>query len=185
LLYDMPAKGIVAKSFYLEENMESPQPVLETPAKKNRTLLIIAAVAIVLCCGCLVLAIAGYYGYTRMKSTQGLPPQPVENPVPVIPSDSQSPTLEPSNTAGDAPTGGLGNDILRNDTWQYAAAAARAKGCDQPIGADTKIVVLQQPQNGVWVEEWTIACASGDSYPFEITFTLDATGAKFDIKSLP
>ncbi len=165
--------------------MESPELVIEIPAKKNRTPLIIAAVAIVLCCGCLALAAAGYYGYIKINRTQGIPLQPVEDVVPALPGDSQSPTLEPADTAGEAPAGGLGNDILRNDTWQYVAAASRAKGCDEPMGADTKIVVLQQPQNGVWVEEWTVACASGDSYPFEITFTLDATGATFDIKSLP
>ena len=158
-------------------------PPVSAPAKRNQTPLIIAAVAIVLCCCCVVLAIAGYYGFVKIKSTQGIPPQPVENAVPVVPGDA--PTFEPSSSPGEAPSGGLGNDVLRNDTWQYVAAAAQGLGCDQPVGADTQIDVLQQPQNGVWVEKWTVACASGDSYPFEITFTLDDTGATFDIKSLP
>jgi len=162
----------------MEENMEAPQPVLDSPAKKNQTLLIIAAVAIVLACCCVVLAVAGYFGYNRIKNTQGIAPQPVEDVVPVNPTDAPS-------SPGEAPTGGLGNDILRNDTWQAVAGAAQGMGCDQPIGADTKIEVLQQPDNGVWVEKWTVACASGESYPFEITFTLDATGATYDIKSLP
>ncbi len=165
--------------------MESPQPVIETPAKKNQTPLIIAAVAIVLCSCCIVLAVAGYIGYVRIYRGQGIPPQPVEDVVPVVPNDSQSPTLEPATTAGDAPIGGLGNEILRNDTWQYVAGAAQAQGCDQPKGTDTAIEVLQQPQNGVWVEKWTVACASGGNYPFQVTFTLDDTGATFDIKSLP
>jgi hypothetical protein len=167
----MYAEGYNRQNFYMEENMASPQSVVEIPEKKNQTLLIIAAVAIVLCCCCVILAVAGFFGYTRIRSAEGVPPQPVEEPVLVNPTE--------------APTGGLGNDILRNDTWQYVAAAAQGRGCDQPIGADTTIVVLQQPQNGVWVEEWDVACASGDRYKFEITFTPDATGTNFDIKSLP
>jgi len=169
----------------VKEYMESPQPVLETQVKKNQTPLMIAVVAIVLCCCCVLLAVAGYYGYTRLDNTQGIQPTPTEEAVPVVPDDSESPTLEPSDLPGEAPTGGLGNDVLRTDTWQVVAGAAQARGCDQPIGRDTEIVVLQEPQNGVWVEEWTVACASGETYPFEITYTLDATGATFNIKSLP
>lgn len=151
---------------------------MESTAKKNQTPLIIAAVAIVLFCCCVVLAVAGFFTFTRIKSSQATPPQPVEDVAPIAPTDALS-------IPGEAPTGGLGNDILRNDTWQAVAGAAQGLGCDQPVGADTKIEVLQQPDNGVWVEKWTVACASGKSYPFEITFTLDATGATYDIKSLP
>ncbi len=158
--------------------MEAPQPVLDSPTKKNQTPLIIAAVAIVLCCCCIVLAIAGYFGFRTIKSSQVIPPQPTEEPVLI------NPTAAPSSPS-EAPKGGLGNDILRNDTWQAVAGAAQGRGCDQPVGADTKIDVLQQPDNGVWKEKWTVACASGKSYPFEITFTLDATGATYNIKSLP
>lgn len=162
--------------------MESPQPVLESPAKKNQTPLIIGAVAIVSCCCCVVSAVAAYYGYFTIYRSEGNPPTPVED---AVPSDSPVPTLASPDSIGEAPEGGLGNDILRNDTWQYVAAAAQARGCNQPIGADTEIVILHEPQNGVWVEQWTVACASGDNYPYEITFTLDATGATFDIKALP
>jgi hypothetical protein len=163
--------GYNRQNLFMEESMES-------PAKKNQTPLIIAAVAIVLCCCCVVLAVAGYFGYLRIQRSEVIPLQSTEEPVLVNPTDAVS-------SPGEAPTGGLGNDILRNDTWQAVAGAAQGLGCDQPIGADTKIEVLQQPDNGVWVEKWTVACASGESYPFEITFTLDATGATYDIKSLP
>ena len=158
--------------------MEAPQPVLDSPAKKNQTPLIIAAVAIVLCCCCVALAVAGYLGFMTLKSSETIPPQPVEDVVPIGPTDALS-------IPGEAPTGGLGNDVLRNDTWQAVAGTAQGMGCDQPIGADTRIEVLQQPDNGVWAEKWTVACASGESYPFEITFTQDATGTTYDIKSLP
>jgi hypothetical protein len=164
--------------------MESIQPVLETPAKKNQAPLIIAAAAIILCCCCcIILAAAGFYGYITIRSSQTNPPAPIEEAVPVVPADES--TSVPFSSPGEAPTGGLGNDVLRKDTWQYVAAAAQGLGCDQPVGADTKIEVLQEPQDGVWQEKWTVACATGDTYPFEITFTLDSAGTTFDIKPLP
>jgi len=178
-------EGIIAQSFHLEETVETPQPIFETPAKKNQTPLIIAAVAIVLCCCCVILAVAGYYGYIRINSSQGLPGQPIEDVEPVIPDDSTIPTFEPSGPVGDVPEGGLGNDILRNDTWQYLTFASMGQGCDQPIAEDTRIDVLQEPQNGVWVEKWTVACASGESYPYEVEFIIDDSGTTFNIKSLP
>ena len=165
--------------------------VNEAP-KKNQTPLIIAVVALVLCCCCVVLAVAGYYGYITIQGTEaGV--QPIEDIPPVVPGDSESPTSEPDSfevpefdgSVGDAPTGGLGNDILRNDTWQYVGLAALGQGCDQPIGADTEIEVLQEPSNGVWVEKWTVACASGDRYPYEVEFIIDDTGTTFNIRSLP
>lgn len=158
--------------------MEAPQPVNEEiSTKKKQTPLVIAVVAIVLCCCCLVLAVAGYYGYNTMRTTNN-------DVQPVVPEDSQVPQDSGTYELGEAPTGGLGNDILRNDTWQYVSLAAIGQGCDQPIGTDTTIDVLQEPQNGVWVERWNVACASGDTYSYEITFTLDDTGTTFDIKPL-
>ena len=69
---------------------------------------------------------------------------------------------------------------------EAVAAAAVGQGCDRPIGPNSTIEVLQQPDtSGVWVEKWTVVCRSGSSYAFEVTYTLDATGARFDIKSLP
>lgn len=157
--------------------MESPQTNFETPEKKNQTPLIAAVTAIVLCCCCLALGAVGYYGYITIQAPR-IEFQPTPETSFEVPTE-ELPEL------GQAPIGGLGNDILRNDTWQYVAAAAAGQGCDQPIGEDTTIEVLQQPTNGVWVEKWTVACASGDSYPYEVEFILDDTGATFNIKSLP
>lgn len=164
-------------------------PVSEAP-KKNQTLLIVAGVAAALCCCTIVLAVAGYIGYTTIQNTQ-TDIQPFEDATPEfgVPDDEEIPTEEfeiPSTDfgVGEAPVGGLGNDILRNDTWQYVAFAAMGQGCDQPLGEETQIEVLQEPQNGVWVEQWNVACASGESYAYEIEFILDDTGATFNIKSL-
>lgn len=155
---------------------------MESSAKKNQTPLILAIVAIVLCCCCFVLAIAGYA--FRINRIRSIPQPPSQDVVPIPTHDLQSPTLE-SSDIGEAPEGGLGNDTLRNDTWVWVASSAQGRGCDQPIGTDTTIEVLQEPQDGIWVEKWTVACASGESYAYEIRFTLDATGTTFDIKPLP
>jgi len=165
--------------------MEAPQSVNEVPAKRNNTLLIIAVVAIVLLCGCFVLAVAGFYGYFTIRSveTQVLPPEDLVPPS--LEPDSTFDTPDPGVEAGEPPTGGLGNDILRNDTWQVIAGAATGLGCDRPLGEDTTIEVLQEPDGGIWKEKWTVACASGETYPFEVEFILDDTGATFNIKSLP
>ena len=174
--------------------METLRSGEEIPVKKNRTPWIIAGAVLALCCCGLIAAVAGFYGFITIRSaaTQILP---LEEFTPVIPEEFATPSFDletPFSTPGvnadpgEAPIGGLGNDILRNDTWQYVAAAAVGQGCDRPVGEDSRIEVLQQPDpSGVWVEKWTVVCSSGGSYPFEVTYTLDATGATFDIKSLP
>src|SRR5215510_6866961 len=90
LLHLFCLQGYNRQNLFMEECMESPQPVLESPTKKNQTPLIIAAVAIVLCCCCVLLAVVGYFGYTRMQSRQVIPLQPTEEPVLVNPTDVQT-----------------------------------------------------------------------------------------------
>ena len=173
--------------------METPQPVQETWARKNRILLIIAAAILGLCCCGLIIAVAGFYGFTTIQSatTQVFPLEEFTPSIPdefATPSVDSTPVVPPDTNVnpGEAPTGGLGNDILREDTWNYVAAAAVGQGCDRPIGPNSTIEVLQQPDpSGIWVEKWTVVCRSGDSYAYEVTYTLDATGSTFDIKSLP
>jgi hypothetical protein len=150
----------------------------EKPVNKNRTIIIAVVAVIVVACCCLLVGIAGFYYFTTIRSVESSAPQPIDVIETVAPpSDINS---------NEPPSGGLGNDILRNDTWQVMAPAAEGLGCDQPIGADTKIEVLQQPDAaGYWVEKWTVACSSGDTYAFQVEFTLDATGTTFNIKSLP
>ena len=163
--------------------MDTTQPIPEVPVKTNRTPLIIAVAAVVLCCFCIVVAVVGYFSFVTIRSVETQ-----EFPTAEFPSvvTQEAMTLPPNSNPGEAPTGGLGNDILRNDTWQAVAAAAVGQGCDQPIGTDSTIEVLQEPDaGGVWVEKWTVACRSGDTYAFEVEYILDATGATFNIRSLP
>ena len=154
---------------------------MEPSAKRNQTPWMIAAAVIVLCCCCVALAIGGYA--FRINRIRSIPQPPSQDRVPFPTDDSPSPDLE-SFDIGEAPEGGLGNETLRKETWNVVAASAQGRGCDQPLGADTTIEVLQEPQDGIWVEKWTVACANGESYTYEIQYTLDATGATFDIKSL-
>ena len=163
--------------------MDAPQPVNEVPAKRNQTPLIIAGVVIVLCCFCLVVAIAGYFGFITIRATE-TQVFPTEAFPPLVTQEVM--TVPPASDPGEAPTGGLANDILRHDTWQVVASAAVARGCTQPAGADSTIEVLQEPDaSGVWLEKWTVACSSGDSYAFEVEYILDATGATFNVRWLP
>ncbi|MBK9927455.1 MAG: hypothetical protein IPP66_19475 [Anaerolineales bacterium] len=150
--------------------MENQVLVEEKPANKNRTLIIVVVAIIVLCCCCIVAAGAGYYFFRANGSTTVFPPTQPEDSV--ISSDGP-------------PAGGLGNDILKNDTWNVIVPASIGLGCDQPLSSSSTIEVLQQPDaNGVWFEKWTVVCASGDEYPFEVQYTLDATGASYNIKPL-
>jgi len=79
----------------------------------------------------------------------------------------------------------LGNEVLKNDTWNLLVQVAAGYGCEEPIGNLSTIEVLQQPENGVWYEKWTLACSSGETSAFEIEFILDDTGATFNITALP
>ena len=165
--------------------METSQPENNVPSKTNQRTILIVIAALVLCCGCLGVAAIGFYGWNTLRvSTQEFPTSEFPSVV-TQEAMTEAPNINAADP-GEAPTGGLGNDILRNDTWQAIAAAAVGQGCDQPIGADSTIEVLQQPDaSGVWVEKWTVACQSGDSYAYEVEYVLDATGATFNIRSLP
>ncbi len=154
------------------------------PTGTNRTVFIIAGVIIVLCCCVLALAGLGYYGYKFYNGSQPSQSGP-EAFTPIPPSTEATPTMVVNDTSTDEPpAGGLGNDILKNDTWHAVSAAAEGLGCDKPLGSQSTIDVLQQPSNGVWAEKWTVACQSGKSYAFQVTFTLDSTGATYDITPL-
>jgi hypothetical protein len=59
------------------------------------------------------------------------------------------------------------------------------QGCDRPIGANSTIEVLQEFEDGVWLEEWTVVCRSGESFAYEVEFIHDDTGVFFNIRPLP
>src|SRR5260221_14436304 len=125
----------------------------EKPGDKNRNIIIIVAAVMVLGCFCVVAGIAGFYAFTTIRSKTTVTAQPTEIITPL------EATPQTYTSIGDPPNGGFGNDILKNDTWGTMAPAAVGLGCDQPIGANSTIEVLQQPDAaGHWIEKWTVAC---------------------------
>jgi len=169
--------------------MENQIVTEEKPVNKNRTIIIIV-VAIVLVCCCIVAAIAGFYAITTIRSEKISPTQASEaittQEVTTQEATPLESTPQPDAGIGEPPSGSLGNDVLRRDTWNTMAPAAVGLGCNHPNGAKSTIDVLQQPDKaGTWVEKWTVACDSGKTYAFEVQYILDATGATFNIKSLP
>ena len=154
------------------ENQTSPE---EKPVNKNRAIIIAVVAVVALACFCLLAGLAAFYAFMTVRSVESSPVQLDEVSTPQAEVD-----------IGDPPSGGLANDILRNDTWQVMAPVAVGFGCDRPIGASSTIEVLQQPDAaGHWIEKWTVMCNSGDTHAFEVEFSLDTSGATFNIKPLP
>ncbi len=148
----------------------------EKPANKNRTLIIVAVIIVALC-GCLIAIAAGFYAFTTICSVESPLIQPTIEEYEFVPP--------PVIGIGNPPAGGLGNDILKNDTWEVLVPIAVGYGCEDPSGNLSTIEVLQQPDNGVWYEQWTLSCSSGGTSAFEVEFILDDTGATFNITALP
>jgi len=96
--------------------MQASQPIPETPDNNIQTALIIALiVGILLCCCCIVLAGVGYYSYFTIRTAVSeLPSLKKFDPAPTNVLDSTIP--DPENGRGDPLQGGMGNDILKNDT---------------------------------------------------------------------
>lgn len=156
--------------------MESNQPVNPAPARDNRIILIIVGIAVVLCLCCLVIGLIGAINFFAIRSVNESQDVPIfESTVPVFPGAE----------IGEPPAGGLGNEVLKNDIWNLIVPSAIGQGCDRPISANSTIEVLQEFEDGVWLEEWTVVCRSGDSYAYEVEFTHDDTGVFFDIRPLP
>jgi hypothetical protein len=150
--------------------------VQEKPASRNRTIIIVVVIIIALC-GCLIAAVAGFYAFIAIRSEESSPTQPTVESYEFVPP--------PVIGIGSPPDGGLGNDILKNNTWEILVPVAVGNGCEDPSGSLSTIEVLQQPENGVWYEQWTVMCSTGEAYAFEIEFILDDTGATFNITPLP
>jgi len=170
--------------------MESIPSTLDTDQapKTNRTMIIGIASAVVLLCCCIIVAAVAIFGFV-IPTGSDVSPVPTE--VEFIPPVDNNPVPQPNFGVPDLdspPAGGLGNDILKQDTWNTLVPVAIGFGCDRPVSSDSTIEVLQEPTSngpgGVWKEKWTVVCESGEKYPFEVEFILDATGATFDITPL-
>ena len=64
----------------------------------------------------------------------------------------------PSVPSDAVPQGGLGDDLLRTNTWGYVVTVAAIDGCTGPNAAETVITVTQEQDSaGVWKEQWVVA----------------------------
>lgn len=171
------------------------------PPKKNNTVLIVAAVVVALLCCCCVLAAGAFaflgptVGNTFETIEQGINEEyPYEEEFPYEEETPYSGEGEedysddyPESLSDFVPTGGLGDETLRTDTWFNLNFAAAVNGCVIPSdGAEnTSIEVLEDPDtDGVWKERWTVPCEDGSEKAFAITFTPAASGGTdFSIES--
>jgi hypothetical protein len=164
--------------------MESVAP---QPEQKKPTLLIIIGivVAVLCCCYIGVIAVLTLLGPTvsnTFESIQEELPVPDSEEFPVEPPDSEDFPLAPPSGFGGVPSGGLGDEILRADTWNYVILTAISTGCGTPAADTTSIEVFEDPDdNGRWVERWTVICEDGSNKGFYVTFTPNTTQGGTDI----
>ena len=166
--------------------MESPTPQsapVEQPKKSNTPMIIGIVIAVLLCCCCLVIiGVMLYMGSSVSSVYSSINQQLTAMPeIPSMPSGTLEPSL-PSIPSDAVPQGGLGDDLLRTNTWAYVVIVAATSDCNTPNAADTVITVTQEQDSaGVWKEQWLVACGGGKSVPIDVTFTPSASG-NTDIK---
>ena len=159
--------------------------------KKNNTVLIIVAVVAALLCCCCVLVVGAFtfLGPTISNTFESIN-EGIEQGLPYeLPAeDGEGGAAEDfGNITPDMPffipSGGLGDEILRTDTWFNINFTAVTANCVIPAdGAQkTKIEVVQNPDpSGIWVERWTVPCDDNTTKAFDVTFT-PASGGGTDI----
>lgn len=156
------------------------------PKKPNTGLIIGIVVAVLLCCCCVIVVGGGAYYYTTQAvsdvyssiNEQLLTPIVPDIEIPAIP-ESGDPSVPPipAMPEGVIPEGGLGDDLLRTDTWLYVNLAAITQNCVITDPSATEIEVTQQPDAaGGWAEKWTVACEDGSNKSFDVTFSPSAQG---------
>jgi Flp pilus assembly pilin Flp len=161
-------------------------PNQDEPKKSNTGLMlgIGAIVVVLLVCCCAVVVIAAV---TIMGPAVGKVFSSINNSLltPQLPSNFQTPDLSgvPTFSSDLIPQGGRGDDVVRASAWAYVLVATSTDGCSfNPKASDTTIKVTQEPDSdGVWKEEWTVACDDGSKKPYNVTFTPSASGGT-DIK---
>lgn len=169
--------------------MDNPYQISPQPSNTGRNIAIgVGAVVLLLCC-CAVIVVAALaimgpaVGRTFSSINNSL-----ENPtIPDFPTISPDdfPTLDPDATLpGGAenpiPKGGRGDEIERASAWSFVILQGAFDGCtlSNPKASDMSITIKEEPNSdGVWVEEWTVNCDSGDQKTYTVTFTPDSNGS--------
>ena len=144
-----------------------------------------AIVVVLLLCCCVVVVIAAL---TIMGPAVGKVFSTINSNQKFLTPMPGFPTLSPDSTFPQSPSdlipqGGRGDEIVRASAWGYVIAAGALDGCSyNPKAADATIKVTQEPDSdGIWKEEWTVACDDGSKKPYNVTFTPSASGGT-DIK---
>lgn len=158
--------------------MDAPQP----GQKSNRNLILGIVAAIIICCCCAVLAAGGYYGWKAYQAAQTAVDQ-IENFE--IPTDIPTglPAI-PGLGDGELPQGGLADDASRATAWGTIVLTGSIFDCASPSPSGTTIDVVQEPDaNGVWVENWNVACGGGATKAFTVTFTPEGGVTNVNVSS--
>jgi len=161
------------------DSVPSDNNMQEAP-KSNRNMMLYIIGAIVLCCFCVAIGVGGYYGYQAyiaaqqaVQDIQDIIPE-IPTSFPIDPNDPNSPNI-PIPGFGDAPEGGLADDLSRQLAWTQVVAYSSFVGCSSPQVGSTEIAVSTEPDaNGTWQEEWDVDCGDGSSYVFTVDYTTDS-----------
>lgn len=177
------------------------QPAFEpAPKKTNIGLMIGIAAVIALCCCCLIV-IGGYALYSVSSAVgstyssievlltpgaEGFEGFPVIPEIPSLPTDESGIPEIPYSSDNFIPQGGLGDEVLRANTWAYVMTVSAMSGCVATEASKTSIEVLQEPDSaGNWKEKWIVTCDDGAKKSFDVAFspnsqgetTIDVTGS--------
>jgi hypothetical protein len=163
-------------------------PNQDEPKKSNTGMMLgigaIVVVLLVCCCAIIVIAALTIMGPAVGKVFSSIN-NSLTTPFPDQPSLSSTPDLSgvPTFSSDLIPQGGRGDEVIRASAWAYVLLATSTDGCSfNPKASDTTIKVTQEPDSdGVWKEEWTVACDDGSKKPYTVTFTPSASGGT-DIK---
>lgn len=144
--------------------------------KTNRTWIIVAVVVGVLLCCCCLLA-GGALAYTAFTTSTAVSEFQEEVPFFEETEPGEEIPFEFPGMDEAVPQGGLGDDLLRANTWTYVMLVIAIDGCEVTSAADTQIEVLSEPDsNGNWSERWEVQCADGSSTPVIVDFSPAAGG---------
>ena len=156
----------------------SPNVQMQGEPKSNRNTILYVVGAIVLCCCCIAVGFGGYYGYQTYVAAQEAVQQfedfvpEIPTSFPIDPNDPNSPEIPVPGFGGEAPTGGLADDLTRELAWSQVVAYSAFGNCSDPQTESTVITVTSDPDaNGTWQEDWDVDCGDGTTYVYTVDYT--------------
>lgn len=160
------------------ESQFSNVPPQQKPPKSNRNTMLYIIGAVILCCLCVAVGVGGFYAYKAYTSAQqavqefqdAIPDIPTS--FPLDPNDPNSPDIPIPGFGGEAPVGGLADELTRQLAWTQVVAYSSFVECSNPQVDSTEISVSIEPDaNGTWQEEWNVDCGDGSTHVFTVDYT--------------